>query len=44
MTTFVDAHPVARTRHQCGVCRWWIEPEMTSRLRRHAGKGGCGDD
>lgn len=29
MTTFVDAHPVARKRHRCGVCRWWIEPGET---------------
>lgn len=26
MTTFVDTHPVARKRHRCGVCYWWIEP------------------
>ena len=35
MTTFVDAHPVARTRHRCGVCRRSILPGESN--RRQAG-------
>lgn len=29
MATYANTYPVARKRHQCGVCRWWIEPGET---------------